>query len=60
METTGTRSRRAPYGNQSNQIQVMVRWDHSYKDQVRRTGNRIHRVQVRPRWRPVTIEVRTC
>ena len=36
METTGTRSRGAPYGKQSNQIEVMVRWDHSYKDQVRR------------------------
>ena len=38
METTGTRSTRAPYGNQSHQIQVRSRWDHSYKDQVRRTG----------------------
>ena len=26
METTGTRSRRAPYGNQSYQIQVSSRW----------------------------------
>ena len=54
METTGTRSRRAPYVNQSNQIQVRSRWDHSHKVQVRRGGNRIHQVQVRPRWRPVT------
>ena len=36
METTGTRSRRAPYGNQSHQIQVRSRWDHSHKVQVRR------------------------
>ena len=36
METTGTRSRRAPYVNQSNQIQVRSRWDHSHKVQVRR------------------------
>ena len=36
METTGTRSRGAPYGNQSNQIQVRSRWDHSHKVQVRR------------------------
>ena len=35
METTGTRSRRAPYGNHSHQIQVMSRWDHSHKVQVR-------------------------
>ena len=31
METTGTRSRRAQYGNQSHQIQVRSRWDHSHK-----------------------------
>ena len=36
METTGTRSRRDPYGNQSHQIQVSSRWDHSHKVQVRR------------------------
>ena len=36
METTGTRSRRAPYGNQSHQIQVRSRRDHSHKVQVRR------------------------
>ena len=35
METTGTRSRRAPYGNQSHQIQVRFRWDHSHKVKVR-------------------------
>ena len=29
METTGARSRRAPYGNQSHQIQVRSRWDQS-------------------------------
>ena len=36
METTGTRSRRAPYENQCHQIQVRSRWDHSHKVQVRR------------------------
>ena len=36
METTGTRSRRGPYGKQSHQIQVSSRWDHSHKVQVRR------------------------
>ena len=35
METTGTRSRRAPYGNQSHQIQVWSRCGHSHKVQVR-------------------------
>ena len=40
METTGTRSRRVPYLNQSNQIQVRSMWDHS------------HKVQVRRRWQP--------
>ena len=35
METTGTRSRKAPYGNQSNQIQVKSRLDHCHKVQVR-------------------------
>ena len=35
METTGTRSRRAPYVNQSHQIQVRFRWDHSQKVWVR-------------------------
>ena len=54
METTGTRSRRAPYGNQSHQIQVRSRWAHSHKVQVSAGGNRIHQVQVRPRWPPVT------
>ena len=36
METTGTRSRRVPYGNQSHQIQVRSRWDHSHMVQGRR------------------------
>ena len=54
METTGTRSRRAPYVNQRHQIQVRSRWDHSHKVQERSGGNRIHQVQVRPRWQPVT------
>ena len=54
METTGTRARRAPYVNQSHQIQVRSRWDHSHKVQVRRWCNRIHQAQVRPRGRPVT------
>ena len=36
METTGTRSRRAPNGNKSHQIQVWSRWDHSHKVQVTR------------------------
>ena len=45
---TGTRSKRAPYGNQSHQIQVRSRWDHSHKVQVRRWCNRIHQVQVGP------------
>ena len=36
METTGTRSKRAPYGNQSHQIQVRSRCDQSHKVQVRR------------------------
>ena len=35
METTGTRSRRAPYGKESHQIQVRSRWDHSHHVQVR-------------------------
>ena len=35
METTGTRSRRAPYGNQRHQIEVRSTWDHIYKVQVR-------------------------
>ena len=59
METTGTRSRRAPYGNQSHQIQVSSRRDHSHKVQVRhmwpqdspRPGeaqvDTIHQIQVR-------------
>ena len=38
METTGTRTRRAPYGNESHEIQVSSRWDHS------------HQVEVRPRY----------
>ena len=33
METTRTRSRRAPYGNQSLQIQVRFWWDQSHKFQ---------------------------
>ena len=36
METTGTRSRRAQYGNQSHQIHVRSRWEHSHKVQVMR------------------------
>ena len=36
METTGTRSMRAPYGNQSHQIQVNSSWDHCHKVQERR------------------------
>ena len=35
METIRTRFRRAPYGNQSHQIQVRSRWDHSHKVQLR-------------------------
>ena len=34
METTGISYRRAPYGNQSHQIQVWSRWVHSHKVQV--------------------------
>ena len=60
METTGTRSRRAPYGNQSHKIQVRSRWDHSHKVQVRCRWQQdspspgeaqvetIHQIQVRP------------
>ena len=59
METTGTRYRRAPFGNQSHQIQVNSRWDHSHKVQLRRRWpqdlprpgeaqvDTIHQIQVR-------------
>ena len=49
METTGTRFRRAPYGNQSHQIQVRSRWDHSHKVQIEAWwGDHSHLDHLRP------------